>query len=272
MQIPLGVFPSISIEQARRAATTMLGQLAAGIDVAAARQADSHEQTMGGLFSYWLETHAKQHKKTWSEDQRQYDTMLRGWATRKLSAIKKSDVQGLHAKVGTKHGHYAANRLLALVRAMFNKAPDMGFRGENPAKGVKKFREVKRDRFLGREELPAFFRSLLAEPNETLRDFFLVCLLTGARRANVQTMRWEEIDLHGGYWRIPDTKSGEPVVVPLSDPALAILHTRHNAANGSPWVFPSYGRTGHLVAPKAAWARNPQTCRADERADSRSAA
>ena len=255
MQIPLGKFPEMSVENARTATAKMVGQLAAGIDIAVARQAERHEQTVAGLFNYWLDNHAKLHKKTWSEDERQYNTMMKHWASRKLSSIKKSDVQALHTKIGEKHGHYAANRLLALVRAMFNKASDMGFRGENPAKGVKKFREVKRDRFLGREELPAFFRSLLAEPNETLRDFFLVCLLTGARRANVQTMRWEEIDLQGGYWRIPDTKSGEPVVVPLSNPALAILHTRHSAANGSPWVFTSYGRTGHLVAPKAAWKR-----------------
>ena len=138
---------------------------------------------------------------------------------------------------------------------MFNKASDMGFRGENPAKGVKRFKETKRDRFLERDELPAFFQALLAEPNEALRDFFLLCLLTGARRGNVQAMRWEDMDLTAGRWRIPETKSGVPVVVPLCDPALAILQNRRKAANGSPWVFPGRGKTGHLIGPKSAWAR-----------------
>ncbi len=36
---------------------------------------------------------------------------------------------------------------------------------------------------------------------------------------------------------------------------LAVLQTRREAANGSPWVFPSHGATGHLVEPKKAWRR-----------------
>ena len=45
------------------------------------------------------------------------------------------------------------------------------------------------------------------------------------------------------------------MVVPLCDPALAILQNRRKAANGSPWVFPGRGKTGHLIGPKSAWAR-----------------
>ena len=164
-------------------------------------------------------------------------------------------MQSLHAKVGSKNGHYAANRLLALVRAMFNKAPDIGFTGSNPAAGIKKFSEEKRDRFLHGEELRVFFAALAAEPAAILRDFFFVSLLTGARRSNVQTMQWPDIDFQAGIWRIPETKSGRPVVVPLVGVVLHILQARKQGANGSPWVFPSRGSTGHIVEPKAAWKR-----------------
>ena len=140
----------------------------------ASRRAAREEPTLANLFSYWLETHAKQHKRTWAEDERQYNVFLKPWANRKLSTIRKADVQSLHAKVGTKNGRYAANRLLALVRAMFNKAPDMGFVGSNPTAGIKKFSEEKRDRFLHGDDLRAFFASLAAEPPAILRDFFLV--------------------------------------------------------------------------------------------------
>ena len=252
---PLGNFPEISVETARKQAKALLGDMARGLDPHAARQAARHEQTVGGLWEFWLETHAKQHKRSWKEDERQFNVFLKSWSHRRLSAIKKADVQTLHAKVGTKNGHYAANRLLALVRAMFNKAADMGFTGPNPTAGINKFKEVKRDRFLEGDELPAFFRSLVEEPNETLRDFFLLALLTGARRANIQAMAWVDLDLTARYWRIPETKSGVPVVVPLVPAAVALLTTRKQTTNGSPWVFPSRSKCGHLTEPKAAWKR-----------------
>lgn len=251
----LGGFPEMSVEKARKACQKKSVAGGEGKDLVAERQAERHEQTVAGLFAYWLETHAKQHKRTWAEDERQYNVFLKPWANRKLSTIKKSDVQALHARVGTKNGRYAANRLLALVRAMFNKAPDMGFHGPNPTAGIKKFREEKRDRFLHGDELRAFFASLATEPHDILRDFFMVSILTGARRSNVQAMRWEEIDFATGLWRIPETKSGQPVVVPLVGPVLQVLRTRLEASDGSPWVFPGRGKTGHIVEPKAAWKR-----------------
>jgi integrase len=68
-------------------------------------------------------------------------------------------------------------------------------------------------------------------------------------------MRWDDIDFRAGFWRIPDTKSGQPVVVPLVGPVMQLLAARRNASNGSQWVFPSHGKTGHIVEPKSAWKR-----------------
>jgi integrase len=250
----LGVFPAMSVEQARAACKRMAGAKHEGRDVAAERKAVRQEAVLKDLADHWLE-HAKQRKKTWGEDERQYKTFLKPWANRRLSAIKKTDVQALHSRIGQKNGRYAANRMLALLRAMFNKADDIGHRGGNPTVGVKPFPEEKRDRFLHGPELKAFFDSLAAEPNELLRDFFLLLLLTGARRSNVQAMAWADLDLPAGLWRIPETKSGIPVVVPLTGPALTVLQKRLEASDDSPWVFPSHGRQGHIVEPKSAWAR-----------------
>jgi integrase len=71
-------------------------------------------------------------------------------------------------------------------------------------------RVVTRDRFLQADELPRFFQSLAEEPSIAMRDFILLALLTGARRANVCAMHWREIDLAAGVWRLPDTKNGTP--------------------------------------------------------------
>jgi integrase len=250
----LGRYPEITVEAARKLTAAALGAVAVGRDPQAERRAARHEHTVSGLFAHWLESHAKLHKRTWQEDQRQFDTFLSAWKNRRLSTIRKADVQGLHARIGRDHGHYAANRLLALVRAMFNKADDIGFRGLNPARGIKKFAEQSRDRFLQPDELPAFFKALNAAP-QLFQDFFMLALLTGARRSNVQAMAWADLHLDAAAWRIPETKSGEPVQVHLPAKAVEILRRRLAEADGCPWVFPGgkKNRASHLSSPKLAW-------------------
>lgn len=255
-RILIGRFPEVTVEQARKKVAKLLGNVADGRNPQAEKRAARHEHTIGGLFDHWLEMHAKLHKRTWPEDQRQFDAFLAPWKARRLSTISKADVQALHARIGRDNGTYAANRLLALVRAMFNKADEIGFRGPNPARGIKKFAEQSRDRFLAPEEVPAFFVALAAEP-QIFQDFFMLALLTGARRSNVQAMAWADLHLDAAAWRIPSTKSGEPVFVHLPAKAVEILRRRQSDANGSPWVFPGgkKNRASHLTSPKLAWNR-----------------
>src|SRR5208283_1697266 len=130
------------------------------------------------------------------------------------------------------------------------------FTGTDPTAGVKKHQEEKRERFLHVDELQGFFKALFAEPNETLRDLLLVALLTRARKSNVMTMKWVDLDFSTCLWRIPETKSGKPVVVPLVPAAVALLHHRRETANGSPWVFSSNrSKSGHITEVKSAWKR-----------------
>lgn len=255
-RLRIGAFPEVPVDAARDQVRKWIAKQIDGVDLAAVKRARRVEPTFKDLFEHWLE-YAKQHKKTWAEDERQFNKLLAGWHNRRLAGIKRSDVAALHARIGKEHGHYAANRLLALVRAMFNKAVDVGFEGPNPTKGIKKYREESRDRFLQPSELKAFFKAVEGEPNETLRDFFILCLYTGARRSNVQAMAWAELDLDAAGWRIPDTKSGDPVNVHLPAAAVEILQRRQDQANDCPWVFPGgrKNRTSHLTSPKAAWKR-----------------
>jgi integrase len=251
-RIRLGGYPEITIEQARIQAARMNGEIASGGNPQLAKRLGRAESTVGDLLAHYIEAHAKLHKKTWKDDEVQFERYLETWRNRKLSTIRKSDVQAMHAKVGRENGTYAANRMLALISSMWNRAAEVGFRGENPAKGIKKFKEKSRERFLQAEEFPRFFKAVQAELNTTIRDFVLISLLTGARRANVQAMRWDEISFERAVWIIPDTKAGTPLALPLSENAMAILKDRKD--NDSEWVFPSHGRAGHLMEPKAAWA------------------
>ncbi len=255
-RIRLGKFPGLSIGDAREAAARHTARIAQGRNPVTERKARREGPTLGDLFDHWMVTHANVHKKpkSASEDARQYGQYLEPWANRRLVAIKKTAVASLHAKIGRENGHYAANRVLNLLSSMFNKGGDLGYEGANPCRGVVRFKEQPRDRFLLAGELRAFFDSL-NEEGDSFRTFFMLCLLTGARRSNVQAMRWDEIDFPSAVWRIPDTKAGTPQRVPLVEPAARLLQTRLDAAGDSPWVFPTKSKTGHLTEPKGAWKR-----------------
>jgi integrase len=147
-----------------------------------------------------------------------------------------------------------ANRVLALLSSIFGWALSAGLWDGNPAKGIRRNAERSRDRFLQADELPRFYAALAEEPNETIRDYFLMSLLTGARRANVLAIRWVEIDFKRAEWRIPRTKNDDPHTIPLMPEALAILVQRQSGGE-SVHVFAGPGKSGHLIEPKAGWRR-----------------
>lgn len=253
-QIRIGPFPDLTVEQARNKAATINGQIAMGEDPAAKKREERAAKTFGELFEWYLEHHSKPRKKTWREDIGHHRMHLAHLDSLKVDQVTKAHVRQIHAKAAERSGVCQANRVLALVRVVFNKAIAAEvYNGPNPAKGVEQFREKSRDRRLSAGELPAFLAALEAETNINLRDLIWLLLLTGARRGNMLEMRWEQIDWTARTWRIPETKNGLPQVIPLSEEALAILRRRRPGASG-PWVFPGTGKTGHMVEPKKGWA------------------
>ena len=257
VRVRIGTFPDLSVENARDAAKRLTLAVARGEDPQALKRAKATETTLGELFDYWMTTHAGPHKKSASTDRQRWNAYLSQWSNRRLSSIKPADVRALHLRM--KETPYVANRAVALLRSMYNiAAAELGYKGDNPARGIKKFKEESRDRFLMPDELPAFFKALDSEPNPIMRTFFIVSLFSGARRGNVCAMRWDQIDLGNSAWRIPETKRGEPQVVPLLPAALdALLAIRDKSTDG--WVFPARNRRRHacphLTDPMPAWRR-----------------
>jgi len=227
-RISIGRFPDMNVFQARQKVDEYNAAIARGENPADRARSERKQETLGELFEKYLEMHAKVHKRTWQEDEAQFRRYLTGWANRRLSSIRKADVQKLHAEIGKEKGPFAANRLLSLLHTAFEKAREWGFEGPNPAHKVRRFKERSRERFIQGDELPRFFQALADEPNGDLRDFFLVALLTGARRANVQAMKWEDIHLERGLWVIPaaGTKTQENYTVHLSGAVVEILASR----------------------------------------------
>jgi integrase len=253
-KIKLGRFPELSIEQARKAAIAGMNDIANGLDPNKEKQKIRDELNFGKLFATYMEEHAKIRKKSWETDLGYYNRYLQSLASRKISSITRSDIEKLHNNIKNKGGLYAANRVLSLIKTIFNKAIDWGFDGNNPASRIKKFTETSRDRALQPHELEAFFEALNLEPNTIFRAYFFICLLTGARRRNAQAMRWDQV-IFGEYpeWRIPITKNGDVQIVSLVPQAVTILLELKNLYD-SEWVFPSIlSKSGHIEEPKNIW-------------------
>lgn len=258
----LGKFPTMTVDDARDHATKYLANLADGLDPAAAKRKQRGELTLGGLWTLFLEFHSEPHKKPRSvkEDRGMWNRYLIQWQNRKLSAIGYHDVHAWHAKIGKENGKVAANRVLAMLSKMFTVARDHGeWRMKpNPCDGIKHFAEKSRDRFLQPDELPRFFKALDEEPNQQAADAFRLMLFTGARKTNVLSMAWKDVDLDSSIWRIPDTKQGEPHRVPLMKEAVDILKKlKASAQDGAYYVFPGRyagSKFGYLTDVAKIWA------------------
>lgn len=250
----IGSVDTCSLDAAERAAKVLMAQLVEGIDPRQAERKAKSEPTFGELFDWYItEARPKMKPSTRETYMGLFQRYLEDWRKRKASQITKADVRELHRQI-SKRAPYGANRMLALVRSVYNAAIRWDrFDGVNPGAGIERNQEEKRETRLLPSQIEGFFQALEAYPDPDLRDFFTLCLLTGQRKSNILAMRWEDVHLEDGLWIIPDTKSNRPQNVPLLDAEIALLKRRQRAAGKSPWVFPSHGKTGHLVEPKAAW-------------------
>jgi len=254
-RITIGPYPDLSIEQARGKASELNAVIAKGENPAAQKRHVRDEMTLKELFEQYGAFHGKL-KRSWAHMQREFNVYLHRWHFRKISSIRRVDVVALQSSLRQKHGLYVSNHIIRLLSSLYNRAAEWGWTGTNPVEHVSLFKETKRERFLLPQEVSAFLQAVDAEPNETVRDFIYVSLLTGGRRANVQAMGWTQIDFNLKIWTISASKAKgeETITIPLLPQVLEILERRKKTAK-TEWVFPGSGRSGHLVEPKAAWKR-----------------
>jgi hypothetical protein len=189
----IGDFPAWTIEQAR----TRCNELNAP---AGTHTTTRGLLTFGALFEqYWAE-HAilEKAESSRAHDRRQYERFLAGWTERKAAKLTKQDVLKLQSKVANKNGKVSANRLISLVKKVFNHAIDRDRLASNPAFTVKKYTEKARERYLQGDELPRFFQALTDFENQDVADYVRLSLFIGARQSNILAMRWDELDLKAG--------------------------------------------------------------------------
>lgn len=264
-RITLGRYGPMTVDTARDLAQKRIVEINEGRDPAEERRQRQQAPTFGDLEQMYLTRHAS-HKKSVANDKAILNHHLASWRTRKLNAISRNDISRLHSRIGTEPSSVirpgrpiarpmprTANAILTLLHSMFNLAQDWGLcSGPNPCIRIKKFPEVSRDRFITPEELPRLWKALQDEKNVMVRTAFFVGLLTGARRNEVLTAKWTDLDLVRGVWSIPTTKAGRPHVIPLPAPVADELRKLPRL---NEFVFVGRWGHGHLVNVAKPWRR-----------------
>lgn len=256
-RVKLGDWPQMNCQGARTEARRISGLAAIGADTATRAKVASREWTLQELFDWYLNAMAIPHKRTWKWDLRNYETRMKDrWGSKRVSRITKTEIHAVHLKVGEENGKYAANKVLELLGTMYRKGADLypdRVPCPDPTRGIPRFPREERERFLDGDELPRFLAEVPKLQRQRTRDFVMMALYTGARRANLCAMKWVDISLRHRVWTIDksESKNKRTMSIVLSDQAIEILK-RRRAETVGPWVFPGDGPTGHFNNPKDA--------------------
>jgi integrase len=110
----------------------------------------------------------------------------------------------------------------------------------SPLQRVRRLREPRgRVRYLTDEERPRFLAACRASHNRCLYPVVLLALSTGARKQEILSLTWSNIDLQRARLTLPHTKNGEPRTLPLVGPALEMVHTLASGRRSdTPLLFP----------------------------------
>jgi integrase len=251
-RVTLGAVGKLTPGEARAVAKRALGAIAHGADPAADKAAERRGATLSELADVFLDQHVEPKLK--ARTCQLYSDVLRRLVlpelgSRRAEAISVNDIARVHAKL--KRTPYQANRMLVVVGSLYSFAGKRHLtpRDMNPTRGIEKYPERGRERFLTTDELQRLGEALREaetegiqwEPDpdkkvkhapkaENRRTIFSphataairLLLFTGARLREILGLRWEWVDLERGLLLLPDSKTGRKAVV-LNAPAIAVL-------------------------------------------------
>lgn len=280
----IGKYPAWSVAAARVEASKLRQTIDQGGDPMAKRNHTRTEPTVSDLCTRYLSDHARPNKRPSSVelDESYISRYIKPALGRlKVSSVSFSDIDRLHRHV-SESAPIQANRVAALLSKMFALSIRWQYRTDNPAKGIQRNQEHKRDRYLSGDELQRICKALADYPfMEKIRlshadalstgnrsawrererpmpgrlqscNAIRLLMLTGARKGELLSAKWENIDLQAGVWTKPGatTKQRTTHRVPLSAPARELLA---GMAQTGEYVFPG-SKGGHQQDLKKTWA------------------
>jgi integrase len=253
-KLTLGSYPAIDLGTARKRAQEALGDVAGGRDPAAekkgtrealkaAREADADR--VERVVEIFVERHAKPKTRDWRETQRMLvKEVANRWHGRRLSQITRAQVHEMLDEIVDRGTPIRANRVFAQMRKMCRWAVARGIIDRSPCEGMSvPSPETRRDRVLTDDEMRLIWTACEAQ-GWPFGCVVRLLMLTGGRRDEVAGMEWHEIDLDGGTWTLPAsrTKNKRDHVVPLSNAALDIIKGLPRVESRR-FLFSTTGRT-----------------------------
>jgi integrase len=267
VRVTIGAHGVFTPEEARNKARRALQMLYDGIDP---NKAKAEQRARGITLKQAFDDYLRARKALKSNTVRDYkkcvETYFNDWQATPLAAITKDMIEERHVQLG-KRSEAQANLSMRFLRALFNFAMEKYGGGEggaviveNPVMRLTRnkawYRVARRQGYIKRHELELWMRAVLGLKNdhttktrEVFRDYLLLVLLTGLRRWEAATLKWNDVDLRAKTLTVLDTKNREPHTLPLSDFLVELLERRHAEAAGA-FVFPGDGKEGHIVEPR----------------------
>jgi integrase len=154
-RISLGQYGALTVEQARRLAKEILGEVARGSDPAASRNRDKSAPTVAAHGADYLDdvrarrkpTTAREYARLWQKH------VISAIGTRRVADVSPADIARIHRALH--QTPYCANRVLALLGSFFAYAERQGIRPKhtNPAHEVGPYAEKSRERFMTPSEV-----------------------------------------------------------------------------------------------------------------------
>jgi integrase len=141
-----------------------------------------------------------------------------------IQDITAWQIEKYKAKRREKYKVNSVNRELALLKHIFSKALEWRKVKENPAKGVKRLKGgAKRVRYLMPDEIQTLLSNCDGLLRSLLKPLVTVALHTGARKGELQSLQWSEVDFEHGIISLLDTKNGERRDIPMNETVRATL-------------------------------------------------
>ncbi|MDP9130211.1 MAG: integrase family protein, partial [Candidatus Binatota bacterium] len=227
-RITIGSYPDWSVQAARREAGDLKRLVDKGEDPMGERHAHRATPTVDDLWRRYQQTHLPSKTQHSQVDERTMweKLILPELGKYKVTEIGHDQVEFLHRKISKERGTpIRANRTIEVLRKAFNLAIRWEWCVSNPASGIQKNREEKRERFLSPEELARLSVALANHSEPVSANAILLLMLTGARKSEVLNATWSMFDLGKGVWIKPYayTKQRREHRVPLSAAALTLL-------------------------------------------------
>lgn len=251
--LALGVYPEVSLKEARVKREEARRLLADGIDPSLARKQSKVASRLASENSFEViarEWHQGQLAR-WSPGHAQrVIESLEADAFPELGLVPVAELTApimLDAlrKIEARGATETAGRVLQRISSVMRYAIQTGRVSYNPAQDLKgALRATKQEHrpALPRADLPEFYRRLAAEPlNPATRLAIHLLMLTMTRPGEVRFARWDEFDMARAEWRIPAErmKMRAPHIVPLSRQALAVLEELRLISGHCELLFPS---------------------------------